>query len=328
MEFEQRYPSITMLKAALAPLGYTHQELLLDGASFSRFTAPNGNNWLTASGKIQYPFGYMTARSVSTDKQRGYELATHIGVSVPKTWVLQPPYPINSKAALQHAPLVVKPATASLSNGVSLGIKTAAALTKAINKASQQSEKVLVQQQVSGEEIRFIVINQRLTAALLRQTPRVVGDGTSTLQQLIDQENNHRKELVFKFISYPQLDTSIVDFKKLHLSDIPAKGSVVEFGNSTMVRGGASIYNVLDRIHPSYIETVQQLAKPMGNGLLAVDMMIQDYTQPMTKDNYHFIEYNLAPVLKLCYACRDGQHYDILADIVPRIDQAIQGANS
>jgi hypothetical protein len=54
-------------------------------------------------------------------------------------------------------------------------------------------------------------------------------------------------------------------------------------------------------------------------------MMIHDHTKPQTEDNYTFIEFNTAPVLKMFYSCRDGNHYDILGDLVPMINATLTG---
>ena len=59
---------------------------------------------------------------------------------------------------------------------------------------------------------------------------------------------------------------------------------------------------------------------------MVVDIMIQNLRQPHTKNNYAFIEFNTAPVLKLFYSCRDGKHYDVLPELAAMIDASLQGA--
>jgi cyanophycin synthetase len=220
--------------------------------------------------------------------------------------------------------LVVKPCDASLSHGLTTDIQTKEELVQAVQEARRFDKVVLVQQQVSGEEVRFPVLDGKCRAAIIRQTPRIVGDGQHTTKELLKIENTERENLRLDYAVYPQLAEPIVDISQLDLQQIPAEGEIIELGKSAMIRRGASAYNITSKVHPSYVELAEKLAAPFGDGFMVVDMFIQDYTQPLTAGNHAFLEYNMSPNLPLFYCCRDGQQYDILKDLVPMIDRALQ----
>jgi cyanophycin synthetase len=170
-----------------------------------------------------------------------------------------------------------------------------------------------------------VVVDGKVKAAILRQTPQLVGDGTSTIAELLENENAARRQLRMQYVSYQPLDSELITQAGKQSTEILPKGEVLTLGLGTMIRTGASVYNVLSEVHPSYIRTAENLAENLGSRFIVVDIMIHDYTKPQSDTNYAFIEFNTAPVFKLFYSCRDGNHYDILSDIVPMLDDAISG---
>lgn len=319
------FSSIELLKKALAAIGYKHKNLLLGGREYTQFTSPRGTVWLTSNTRINYPFALNTLKDISKNKHIAYELAEQMGVKIPATKLIDKSLADISTLndLLPVTPLVVKPNDASLSNGLTMHITNKNDLFKAIQLAGKYSDQVLVQQQVKGEEIRFAVLDGEVVAALLRQTPRVIGDGVNNIGALLTRENQTRKLLKLPYIAYPELKPPLINLRSIDQSRIPAPAEVVQLGLSTMIRGGASVYNVLHEINPSYVETAKRLAATLGNGFIVVDMFISDYRQPQSDDNYAFIEFNMAPVLKLFYSCRDQRNYDILNQLVPLIDRAL-----
>ena len=317
-------PTIELLKIGLTKLGYSCESFKLGATDFTQFTAPSGQIWLTETAKVAYPFTSTSARRVSTNKDLAYDLAARVGAQVPFTATLnsREDNSAHYDELLKHGTLIVKPNSASLSRGLTLNITNSKMLSQAINEAGTFSDMVLVQKQLQGEEIRFIVVANKVKAALLRQTPRVIGDGQSTLKELLAAENEVRKA---GGLQYPALTKKIIALDNFDLSIVLAVGEMIELGRGTMIARGASMYNVHSDVHPTYIAMAEKLAAAIGTGFVSVDVFINDYTQPLHDAEYAFIEYNMSPVLNLLYKCRDGNHYDILSDLVPLIDARING---
>lgn len=320
---EDPFASYKLFERELAKKGYT-TVVVTDFPAMVTYTSPSGAVWRTRAAKFRYPLNSDAVYKVSKHKDQAYQLVERAGFSTPYTLRVTD---TTSDAELAqvletYGKLVVKPVDSLQSRGLTVNIDSLEKLRTAIAYARSVSPAVLVQQQVEGEEIRFTVIDGKARAALLRQTARVVGDGEATIVELISRENKERAKLRFERISYPQLDESIVDAAVLASTHVPQRGEVVELSSSTMVREGCSIYDILPRVHKSYIDIAESLAKTLGAGFVVVDIFCQDYRLPATRTNYNFIEFNTAPALKLYYACRDGKHFDIvplLADTVDRM---------
>lgn len=323
------YSTIGLLTAALSRRGYTHDDVLLDGRTYTRLTSPAGASWLTSNTQITYPFPTAGARPICDNKRLAYQLVADMGFSVPRTFVVTADMQMQDDivAMLQYAPLVVKPDNASLARGVTLNINDAAALQQAITTARLFSETVLIQRQIEGEEVRIAVIDGKATAAVLRQAPRVVGDGVSTLDQLLKAENKARRGLRLPYLHYPELNADIIDFSTFDVSSVPSAEEIVRLRRTAMIRQGASIYNIMETIDPSYLAAAEQMGAALGSGFVVVDMFAEDYTRPMTPANYAFVEFNISPVILLFYSCRDGVQYDAVETLASMIDESVKQRN-
>ncbi len=321
------FASIKLIAIELQRRGYGLRSFMLCGKSFSEFTAPNGNKWLTRDAHISYPGVSSLHDEISSMKPYGYEFAAMNKVRTPITKVIGNGEGFSvqefNDILTFSGKAIVKPAKASLSHGLTLGINSYEELPQAIAHAAKYSPDVIVQEQVDGEEVRFIYIGGNVVAAMLRRTPRVIGDGRLTTEQLLVKENSERMELSLEYVNYPQLDGSVINVNHHDLHRVPAPDEIVQLGKGTMIKTGASIYEILGEIHASYISEVKRLCDQLGAGVIVADFFIKDFMQPLENDNYCFIEFNTSPVLKLCYGCRDGKQYDIVPVLCDYIERQL-----
>ncbi|HSH17845.1 MAG TPA: hypothetical protein VK978_00525 [Candidatus Saccharimonadales bacterium] len=314
------FSPFNMLSRELGSRGYSIAFLPLS-PKYIVVTAPNGWQWVSRWAALSYPFVTVAAKQISINKTLAYQFADHYGVSIPKTLYLPEDADKAEAFVEQFAPVIVKPAAASGSHGLTLNITDYDALSSAITEARQYSQRVIVQQQFIGSEVRITVAEGEAVSIILRQPARVVGDGTSTVAQLIAAENEARKDLQFEQIPYPQLTDAIIAPELMTSQYIPATGEVVELSKNSLTSGGASLYEITDDIHPSYVEIALKLARALNPEFMVVDLMIQDYAVPQTDDNYTFIEFNTAPSLRLYCGMRTGKMFDMPAKIVDMLDK-------
>ncbi|MBC7868614.1 hypothetical protein H7X69_00330 [Candidatus Saccharibacteria bacterium] len=322
---DDAFASYKLLRREFEKIGYNVSEEFIKDRCFVTFISPTGRKWKTSVSQIAYPFNSQRIKNVSINKEIAYEFAQKSGVSIPFTYHISETNEITPKEIAdllgRYGKLIVKPADSSLSRGLTLNIQSPDRLLAAIVCARAISSTVLIQEQVEGEEIRFVVINGKVAAALLRRTPRIVGDGVSTVAELINKENDERKPLNFEYITYPLLSKIIIEPSLMADDTLLPSGEVLELSRATMIRNGASVYNVLDQVHPSYIESIEKLVAQLGAKFIVVDIFFKDFTSHQQDHNYWFIEFNTSPVLKLFYGCRDGKMFDIVPSLVNIIDK-------
>lgn len=322
--------SVSMLQDYFSPRGYTFEQMTIGEAPRRRFVtmkSPEGAYITLSSAVPTYPFTSASGREIFIDKTKAYDLAKLLGISIPSSYVVTTERATVEALSIMlstHQMLIAKPHNSYQSRGLTTNITTVDQLKAAIEQASEISEFVLVQQQVTGEELRFIALDGAIRSVLLRQKAFVVGDSTSTVAELIAKENEIRRTIIDSKVAYPQLDASLIAHDLLTSDRIPDSDERVELNTMTMIRGGASVYDVFKQVHPSYLEVAQRLAERFGKGFMAVDLMIQDYTQPATLTNYVMLELNGSISLPMCYSCRDGRHFRIIEDYLgPMLERAI-----
>lgn len=321
---DDAYASYKLLRGEFKKKQYKVSEETVNDRQYVTFTSPSGRQWRTSVSNIAYPFNTPKIRHIAINKDVSYDFAKELNVSIPFTYTVLIDTVITDEQATdllkQYPKLIVKPAHASLSRGLTLNIQSVKALQAAILVARELSPSVLIQEQVEGEEVRFVAIDGKIVSALLRRTPRVVGNGVSTVAELIDQENIERKGLIFEYISYPQLTDSIISPALLVSKKVLEPGRLLELNRATMIKNGCSVYDVLPLVDVGYVKTIEKLITNLGAHFMVTDVFFKDFTAPQQDDNYWFIEFNTSPVLKLFYGCRDGRVFDIVPRLVGSID--------
>ncbi|SOC41188.1 ATP-grasp domain-containing protein [Salinicoccus kekensis] len=105
----------------------------------------------------------------------------------------------DAKIEIQNhqGPFVLKPYNLSSGKGVSLNVDAdniKEAWEKSVDAygGDTTGASLIMQPQLPGIEARFLVINEKFSSAILRVPTNMVGDGKSTIEELIKQKNHLR----------------------------------------------------------------------------------------------------------------------------------------
>ena len=305
------------------------QTMGVNGEKFTYVTAPSGKRLVISWKKYKYPFASSSAYILSLDKSVAYEHVDSLGYATPRSWYLTKDDGISQEvidllSSGRGEMVVVKPLDSGLGRGITTDVADDNVLRQAIDTARNYSDTCIIQRQFFGEEYRCIVVDGVARSVILRQKPHVIGDGHSSVEHLVEIENEKRKQIVDSMVTYPQLTEPLLG-EVVNDQRVPASGERVELGRGTMISKGASIYDVTHQIHESYKAIASDIGSSIGEGFVVVDMMIQDHTIAAQPDNYIFLEYNMSPALKLFYSCRDGKHVKVAEEyIAPKIVEILR----
>lgn len=90
-------------------------------------------------------------------------------------------------------PVVVKPANDTASGqGVTPGLRTPEEVRRAVLQARRWAARVLLEEHIEGDIVRVLVLDGDVLAAVRKERPVVIGDGTTSVAGLIRQENERR----------------------------------------------------------------------------------------------------------------------------------------
>ena len=156
----------------------------------------------------------------------------------------------------------------------------------------------LVQKQVHGRDYRIVVLDKEIISAYERIPLNVVGDGRSTIQQLLA-----RKARAFVASSRdtrinlkdPRMKNKLRQ-QGLTLLSKPARGEQIFLLDNANLSSGGDAADVTKSIHPEFKKLAVKLTRDMGLRLCGVDLMVHgDIRKPPKK--YWVLEVNAAPGL-------------------------------
>jgi GNAT-family acetyltransferase (TIGR03103 family) len=191
--------------------------------------------------------------------------------------------------------VVVKPARGEQGRGVAVGITDCENLKRAVASARQHCDRVLVEECVAGEDLRLVVIDNKVVAAALRRPPRVIGDGRETIRSLIEHMSRRRAaatggESIIPLDAETERTLAAEGFA---LDDIAPEGAEIAVRRTANLHTGGTIHDVTAEVHPELIDAAVRAARAIGIPVVGIDLMVASPLKP----DYAFIEANERPGL-------------------------------
>lgn len=215
----------------------------------------------------------------------------------------------------QHKRLVVKPIDAAHGDGVTTGVSSMSKAEVAIEIARgySPSKTVILQEMVDGEDLRLLVIDKKVVAATKRVHASVTGDGVSTIEELINNENSQndlRGENYMKSLNIIDIDAARRHLGKNMLTVVREGVSVPVVGTANIGTGGTCV-DITDSIPKEAQQKAVDFSQHIGLPVCAVDFIASDITY---EKSYKFIEVNSCPSfgLHLRPSVGNAQPVDIL----------------
>ncbi|MEI6240239.1 MAG: hypothetical protein WCR51_07610 [Planctomycetia bacterium] len=213
------------------------------------------------------------------------------------------PVPVNQRVStLDEArwfvsrvgyPVVVKPNAADFGRGVTAEIRGDGQLATAFARARPFGD-VLVEQHISGENYRLLVIDGVCRGVNHRVQPDVIGDGVRTIAQLIlDKASVNEK---FPRPDDPTL-AGFLEGLGRRLGDVPAPGERVRTSAVANASAGGTRVDVTDRVHPDNMRLAESIAAAFDIDLAGIDLITPDITRSWREAGGAINEVNVNPGL-------------------------------
>ncbi len=222
------------------------------------------------------------------------------------------------KFANQHGfPLVIKPNVSGFSRGSHFPIRNYRELWKAIFFAKCWWPFTVVEQYLEGANYRVVVADGKIMSVLQRYAPFVIGDGLSSIKQLIEIENKKREEMgLYPCMSALQTGLQTVNFLKkqgLTLDSIlKEQQRVTLFYRISLAPGG--VVEVIDKqCLPEANQTLfKDVLKLFDANILGIDVIMEKGIKvPFEQQKCIFLEVNSRPYLKMHAYPRYGKAEDL-----------------
>ncbi|KIZ33026.1 N-acetylglutaminylglutamine synthetase, partial [Rhodopseudomonas palustris] len=234
------------------------------------------------------------AMSRCDDKALTRRLLAKAGLRVPEQLRLESPAEASSFLE-RHGRVVVKPARGEQGRGVFVDLTTEDEVTRAIEHAQQLCDQVLVEEFVTGEDLRIIVIDGAVVAAAIRKPAAVTGDGQLSIRTLIENQSRRRGAATGGESQIP-LDRETeraVAAAGYSLDDCLPKGVSLAVRKTANLHTGGTIHDVTPVLHPDLAAAAIAGARALDIPLVGFDFLVPDVAAP----DYVIIEANERPGL-------------------------------
>jgi D-alanine-D-alanine ligase-like ATP-grasp enzyme len=218
---------------------------------------------------------------------------------------------------------VVKPARGGAGGvGVTTGVLTRARLARALAKAGSYCPDVMIEDQALGHVYRLLFLDGQLLDVVLRNPTTVMGDGRSTVRQLIDAENQYRKcggiQASQALVTIDAEMKNTLASQGYRLRSVPPAGSVVRLKN--VVNDNRSDENIAvpDAACPDIVQAAAAAAAAVGARLSGVDVMTADPGVALETVGGVILEVNTTPGFYYHYH-RVGERLPLASVILERL---------
>jgi cyanophycin synthetase len=218
-------------------------------------------------------------------------------------------------------PLVFKPLDGNHGKGASINVKTEEEAIAAFHHAKKYSRKIIVEKFITGYDFRVLVINNRFIAAAMREPAHVIGDGKSSIQQLIDLENKDPR----RGYGHENVLTEITVDRETHdqltkynytLETILKKEEKCYLKGTANLSTGGTSTDVTDIMHPTNIFICERISRVIGLDICGIDIMAQNLSEPLEISGGVVLEVNAAPGFRMHLAPANGLPRNVAAPVI------------
>jgi D-alanine-D-alanine ligase-like ATP-grasp enzyme len=276
------------------------------------------------------PLDKVVTLKLTLEKPLVHRILTAEGLPVPEHELFDANdlAPARDFIARQDGPCVVKPVDREGGTVITSGIRTPADLRRARLRARRLSRRLLIERQVPGENYRLLFLDGKLLDVVRRHPPRLVGDGRSSVRDLLTAENDRRHaaaggDRTWELVA--DLDT-VLTLKEqgLTLGSAPPAGESVVV--KTVINSNGPEFNesVRDEVSDALVADAARASTVLGVRLAGVDIITPDCRQSLAAAGGVILEVNATPGLHYHYDIRNP---DCGADVFVPILQALFDAS-
>lgn len=279
--------------------------------------------WGSRSRLLQSTFTDRTpaiAANLARDKRLAAIVLGRAGLPVPPHETVSSPDQAARVAERLGYPVVVKPADLDGGTGVAAGLRDAASVRRAFERAAKHSRQILVEKHAAGRDYRLMTFHGELIWAILRLPAAVTGDGVHDVAELVRRTNLDPRRGSGQTASLRNL---VLDDEALELLteqglsrvSVPAAGRFVRLRRIANMNMGGTAEAVNEIVHPDNRRLALQAAEALGLDIAGIDLIIDDISQSWRDIGAAICEVNAQP--QLGGNLQKHVHGQILRALVP-----------
>lgn len=272
-------------------------ELLRRGYSIKGFfsvpallevTMPESDKSMRIYSVIGESMSFVAGRSVAGNKQVTNALLKRQGMQVPEEIYVSFSRFKQEKERIsnfikKYESVVIKPIDGAHGRNVYMNVKAVGHVARRIADISGRSKAdgFVIQQQLDGHDVRILCIDGRYSGSVSRKPASVVGNGESSIRELINIENRRQDRGENYHTSLTKIDiTRAQDYLgESGMRRVPAHGESVQVIDIANIGAGGERINMDEKI-PSFLRTQAELiATHLRMPICAIDFFVKKIPQ-------------------------------------------------
>jgi cyanophycin synthetase len=258
---------------------------------------------------------------IACDKEDTKHLLKQANIATPEGEI------IRSERGLRDAvddigyPLVTKPINGNHGRGITINIQNWEEALAGFELAKAVSRSIIVEKYITGDDYRLLVIDYKLVAAAKRTPAHVIGNGKSTIQELIDEVNKDPRrgyghEKVLTMITVNEVTTNILKENGYDVDSVIKDGEIVNLKDTANLSTGGTAMDVTDIVHPENIFMAERISKVIGLNICGIDLMTSDISKPVSETGGAVLEVNAGPGFRMHLAPTEGLPRNVAAHVM------------
>mgnify|MGYP006081804421 CR=1 FL=1 len=218
-------------------------------------------------------------------------------------------------------PIVIKPLDGNHGKGASINVTNWEDAVEGLHYAKKHSRRVIVEKFITGFDFRVLVINNEVIAAAQRVPAHVIGNGTQTIQELIDETNKDPRrgyghENVLTEITIDRDSEELIEKSGYSLSTILTKDEIFYLKSTANLSTGGTSVDVTDLMHPENVFIAERISRVIGLDICGIDIMAANLTQSLKENGGVVLEVNAAPGFRMHLAPSEGLPRNVAAPVI------------
>jgi cyanophycin synthetase len=259
---------------------------------------------------------------LACDKEATKRILASTGVPVPKGTVIN--FLDDLPEAIEYVggyPIVIKPLDGNHGRGITIDIQNWEEAEVAYDAARQISRSIIVERYYKGRDHRVLVVDGKVVAVAERVPAHVVGDGRSTIAELIEETNKdpNRGEGHDKVLTKIELDRTsyqLLERQGYTLDSVLAKDEICYLRATANLSTGGIAVDRTDEIHPENVWLAQRIVKIIGLDIAGIDIVTSDISRPLREVDGVIVEVNAAPGFRMHVAPSQGTPRNVAGAVI------------
>lgn len=218
-------------------------------------------------------------------------------------------------------PVVVKPTSGSLGNGVMANLENEKDLKEALHYVTRvlNYNDIIIEKQIPGGDFRLYVVGDKVAGAINRIPANIIGDGENSIEQLIEMKNKLREKNPFLSHGLIKVDNEVRNYINkagYTLKSVPKNEEQIFLRSKSNAAAGGDTIDVTHNLSSKIKRDAVEAAKAIpGLVQCGVDMII-DNIDSVEHSKDVVIEINSRAELGIHLYPLEGEARDIPAEII------------